>query len=527
VKMCQPHQPTGLRRVGARDFSDDVISGRLGPMTMYRLFLMAVVLLVSIAQAEPDRKPNIVLIYADDLGYREVGAFGQEKIKTPNLDRLAEQGMKLTRYYSASPVCAPSRCSLLTGLHTGHSTIRGNKPTPGTRWHDPEGPEGQWPIPDEEVTLAERLNEQGYTTGVFGKWGLGGPGSTGHPNFQGFDHFYGYLCQRVAHNYYPTHLWRNHDVDILPGNTWFRSAQKIDEPLENEAAYNERFRGEHYAPTEIADEMLRWLDASDDEPFFLYYASVIPHVALQAPQEWVDRYPLEWDEKPYLGDKGYLPNARPRATYAAMISYFDDVVGRILDHLDEAGIADNTIVIFTSDNGTSWVGGVDIGFFNSTGVLRGRKAQLWEGGIREPFIARWPGHIEAGSSSAVPAVAYDMVPTFLDLIGARPVRGVDGVSLGPTLLGRPDEQRGREFLYWEYPEGGQSQAVLLDNGRYKAIRTNLRKGDLAIQLFDLDHDPGETTDIAAENPAIVKRARWIMEREHTNSDLFPIKILDR
>ncbi|RMH09929.1 MAG: N-acetylgalactosamine-6-sulfatase [Planctomycetota bacterium] len=454
-------------------------------------------------------------------------------MRTPNINRLAAEGMRFTRYYSASPVCAPSRCTLLTGKHTGHATIRGNREIPGTRWHDPEGPEGQWPIPDEEITLAERLKELGYTTAVFGKWGLGGPGSTGHPNYQGFDHFYGYLCQRVAHNYYPTHLWRNHDVHILPGNTWFRSAQKLDAPLPSEQAYNERYRTVHYAPAKIADEMMRWLDQNDDKPFFLYYATIIPHLALQAPQEWVDKYPPDWDQEHYLGDRGYLPNARPHATYAAMISYLDDVIGRILQHLDEHGLTDNTIVLFSSDNGTSWVGGVDIEFFNSVGELRGHKAQLWEGGIRVPFIARWPGHIEPGSVNDTPAIACDIVPTLLDLVAGpsapsdepssdQPV--FDGVSLAPVLLGAETALK-RPFLYWEYPEGPQWQAVLLD-GRYKAVRNNLRKGDLTIQLFDLETDPGESTDIAADHPDLVERARQVMQREHTPSALFPIKVLD-
>lgn len=483
----------------------------------------------SLAAAQVDRPPNIVLIYADDLGYQETGAYGQKRIRTPNIDRLAGEGMRMTQYYSGSPVCAPSRCVLLTGKHTGHAFIRGNREVPGTKWYDPEGPEGQWPMAADEVTLAERLKQLGYTTGVFGKWGLGGPGSEGHPCYQGFDHFYGYLCQRVAHNYYPTHLWRNHDVDIQPGNDYFApGGQKLDAPLENEAAYNERYRGVHYAPAEIADEMLGWLDANDHKPFFLYYASIIPHAALQAPQEWVDRYPLEWDPKPYLGDSGYLPNARPHATYAAMISFFDDVVGRLLEHLDEKGLAENTIVLFSSDNGTTWVGGVDIAFFDSVGVLRGHKAQMWEGGVREPFIARWPGHIAPDSASELPCAAYDITPTLLDLIGAPAGSqdpSFDGISLAPTLLGHADGQPKHDFLYWEYPEGPQWQVVLLD-GRYKAVRNNLRKGDLTIQLFDLQNDPSESTNIAHDQAGIVARAERLMRTERTPSVLFPIKVLD-
>lgn len=492
----------------------------------FLLALLALPLLCPIAQAQATRPPNIVLIYADDLGYRETGAYGQEKIRTPNIDRLAAEGMRFTQYYSGSPVCAPSRCVLLTGKHTGHAAIRGNLEVPGTRWHDPESPEGQAPLPADEVTLAERLKTLGYATGAFGKWGLGGPGSEGHPCYQGFDHFYGYLCQRVAHNYYPTHLWRNHDVDILPGNTFFPSAQKIDAPLASEDDYNRRYRGAHYAPAEIADEMLRWLDANDDKPFFLYYASIIPHVALQVPQEWVDRYPADWDDQPYLGNSGYLPNARPRATYAAMISYFDDVVGRILRHLDERGLAENTIVLFSSDNGTSWVGGVDIAFFNSVGELRGRKAQMWEGGIREPFVVRWPNHVAPGTTSDLACVAYDVAPTILDLFNPRAAaeEAFDGLSLAPTLLAAGDQPT-HDFIYWEYPEGPQWQAVLLD-GRYKALRNNLRKGDLTILLFDLASDPGESKDIAAEHPDLVSRAERLMKSERTPNALFPIKVLD-
>lgn len=498
--------------------------------------LLALLLLAPSANAQATRPPNIVLIYADDLGYRETGAYGQEKIQTPNIDRLAAEGMRFTEYYSGSPVCAPSRCVLLTGRHTGHAAIRGNLEVPGTRWHDPESPEGQTPLPAEEVTLAERLKTLGYTTGAFGKWGLGGPGSEGHPCNQGFDHFYGYLCQRVAHNYFPTHLWRNHDVDIQPGNAFFPSAQKIDAPLASEEEYNQRYRGAHYAPGEIANEMLSWLDANDDAPFFLYYASIIPHVALQVPQEWVDRYPREWDDKPYLGNAGYLPNARPHATYAAMITYFDDVVGRILKHLDENGLSDNTIVLFSSDNGTSWVGGVDIAFFNSVGELRGHKAQMWEGGIREPLVVRWPQRVAPGATSNLACVAYDIVPTLLDLIaraqasseassgGAIEAPEFDGLSLAPTLLGLADQPK-HDFIYWEYPEGPQWQAVLLD-GRYKALRNNLRKGDLTIALFDLKSDPGESTDVATQHPDLVARASRLMQTERSPSALFPIKVLD-
>ncbi len=495
------------------------------------------------------RPPNVVFIMADDLGYHEVGAFGQEKIRTPNIDRLAAEGMRLTRHYSGSAVCAPTRSILMTGLHAGHATIRGNKPTPGGTW-DPESPEGQWPIPDEDFTLAEMFKEAGYATGAFGKWGLGGPGSTGHPNNQGFDHFYGYLCQRVAHNYYPTHLWRNHDVDVLDGNRYFPSHQRIKEPLASEAEYDERYRGAMYAPTEIAAEMLGWVreqhEEQPDQPFFLYYPTVIPHVALQAPKEFVDSYPDEWDTEHYLGNRGYLPNATPRATYAAMISYMDSNIGRLLDLLDELGLAENTLVVFTSDNGTTYVSGVDREFFNSLGELRGHKGNLWEGGIRMPTVVRWPGVVEAGSENAVPSYHPDWMVTLTALVDRRsePMGDaagetsaplderwyrsahLDGINLLPVLRGELETIE-RSFMYWEFPEGQGQQAVIFgESGRWKAIRPTLKKNPDVFELYDLLADPGEQHNVAADHPDLVAQAARIMREQHTPSTLFPFKALD-
>jgi arylsulfatase A len=473
-----------------------------------------------------DSPPNIILILADDLGFHELGAFGQEKIKTPHIDSLARDGMKLTRYYSGSPVCAPSRAVLLTGLHTGHAPIRGNKEM-GT-W-DPETPEGQYPLPDQITLLPELLKQQGYTTGVFGKWGLGGPGSEGHPSNQGVDHFYGYLCQRVAHNYYPTHLWRNHDVDVLDGNTFFAAHQRITEPPNTEAGWDQ-FKGQTYAPEEIINELLGWTEAqiSDDKPFFLCYWSLIPHVALQVPEEFVDMYPQDWDTEPYLGDKGYLPHPRPNAAYAGMISYFDNNVGRILDLLEAKGVADNTLIIFTSDNGTTWVGGVDREFFGSLGDLRGRKGTLWEGGIKMPTIARWPGQIPPGSNSDFVCAAEDLYPTFSQVAGIQPPHGLDGQSILPILTGKGNQPSIRT-LYWEYPEGKQQQAVLFE-GRYKAIRPNLNKENLpehlGLELYDLILDPNETTDIAIDRPNLVAKAIELMQQHHLPNEVFPINAID-
>jgi arylsulfatase A len=493
------------------------------------LSMLVVAIGAGALRAQPaDRPPNVVFIMADDLGYREVGCFGQEKILTPNIDRLAAEGMRLTRHYAGSAVCAPTRAVLMTGKHTGHSPIRGNKEAGG--W-GPEEPEGQHPLPGPEVTLAEMFRARGYATGAFGKWGLGGPGSEGHPSFQGFDHFYGYLCQRVAHNYYPTHLWRNHDVDVLHNNRYFSAHQKLAEPLESEAAYDERFAGGDYAPEEIITELLGWVrerhEQRPDQPIFVYYPTIIPHLALQAPREWVDRYPREWDTGPYLGDQGYLPNPRPRAAYAAMISSMDHDVGRILDLLDELGLAENTIVVFTSDNGASYVGGVDREFFGSHGELRGHKGQLWEGGIRVPTVVRWPGVVGPGTESAAPSYHPDWLPTLAAAAGGAAPEGVDGLSLLPMLrgeVGRVD----REFLYWEFPEGAQQQAMVFGaSGRWKLLRPALRSEPDRVELYDLLDDPGETTNLAETHPDLVAQGLETMRSQHLNSALFPIAALDR
>lgn len=482
-------------------------------------------------QIAPEGPPNIIFIMADDLGYREVGCFGQDKIRTPNLDRLAAEGVRLTRHYSGSAVCAPTRAVLMTGRHTGHSPIRGNRE--GGGW-GPEAPEGQHPLPAGEVTIAELLATRGYATGAFGKWGLGGPGSEGHPCFQGFDHFYGYLCQRVAHNYYPTHLWRNHDVDVLHNNRYFSAHQKIAEPLADHAAYAERFAGGDYAPGEIAEEMLRWLRRHAEErperPFFLYYPTIIPHLALQAPQEWVERYPPEWDREHYLGQRGYLPHPRPRAAYAAMISYMDHDVGRLLDLVDELGLTEDTIVIFTSDNGASYVGGVDREFFGSLGELRGHKGNLYEGGIRVPTIVRWPGRVPANSTSEIASYHPDWLPTIAEAAGAAAPEGLDGRSLLPALTGL-EASPVHEWMYWEFPEGAQQQALIFgtgaDAGRWKLVRPALRESPERLELYDLREDPGESENLAETSPELVGYAMQVLSQQHVRSSIFPIAAIDR
>ena len=484
-------------------------------MRITALLSMLLLRTTSVAPAQ-----NIIYILADDLGYHELGSYGQEKIRTPNLDRIAAEGMRFTRHYSGSPVCAPSRCVLMTGRHTGHASIRGNKEVGG--W-GPEEPEGQWPLPADDVTIAEMLSDAGYHTGAFGKWGLGGPGSEGHPNNQGFDHFYGYLCQRVAHNYYPTHLWRNHDVDVLHGNRHFRAHQRIAEPFADLAEY-ERYRGEDYAPEAIINEALDFVRRNHEAPFFLYYGSVIPHVALQAPAESVEAYPTAWDPVHYLGDRGYLPTPRPRATYAAMISYLDANVGRLLDLLDELGIADDTIVMFSSDNGTTFNGGCDRAFFNSLGDLRGTKCTVYEGGLRVPMLVRWPGVVEPGSTTGHVSAFQDVLPTLAAITGADVPAAIDGISFLPTLRGDDAAQRAHDHLYWEYPERRGEQAVIW--GRYKGVRRALHDGELAVEVYDLEADPAESTDLASSLPEVAAKIEALMRASRHSNPLFPIAVLD-
>lgn len=461
---------------------------------------------LGLASALPPAQPNIIYILADDLGYGEVGAFGQEKIRTPNLDRMAAEGMKFTQHYTGAPVCAPARSSLLEGKHSGHTQIRDNSEVPGP-FYGPESQEGQRPLREGTYTIARMLQEAGYETGGVGKWGNGGPGSVGRPTQQGFDFWCGYLCQRQAHNYYPTHLWLN-DYRLDMNNRFFLPAQKFEGDPENLGDYA-KYRGKVYAGDIMHDQALQFIRKNKNSPFFLYVADPAPHLALQVPQDSVDEYIGEFDEKPYLGGSGYLPHPHPYSAYAGMITRMDDRIGEMLDLLVELEIDDNTLVIFTSDNGpTHDVGGVNTAFFNSAGGLRGRKGSVWEGGIRVPTIAYWPGRIPAGKTSDVISAHYDMMPTFAELAGARAARDADGISLVPTLLNR-GRQKHHEYLLWEFPGYGGQQAVRM--GQWKAVRRDIKQNPNApIQLFNLSVDEAETTDVAAQHPEIVERARQAM-----------------
>ena len=443
-------------------------------------------------------KTNVILIIADDLGYAELGCYGQQKIRTPNIDRLAQQGMRFTQYYSGSPVCAPSRCVLMTGNHSGHAAIRTNREVK---------PEGQEPMPAAEVTIAELFQRAGYKTGAIGKWGLGPPKSEGDPMRQGFDFFFGYNCQRHAHNHYPTYLYRNHERVELPAG---------DQPD----------LGKVYSHDLFEHEALNFVRTNRDQPFFLYLPFIIPHVALQVPDDSLAEYRGKWDDPPYTGGKGYRPHPHPRAAYAAMVTRLDRTVGRIVELVDELGLGEETLIVFTSDNGPTHggVGGSDSEFFNSAGQLRGLKGSVYEGGIRVPFIARWTGKIKSATTSDLPCAAYDLLPTFCEVAAIDWPRDTDGISILPTLLGRGEQQR-HEFLYWEFPSYGGQQAVRM--GDWKGVRQALTKGRIKTELYNLSRDIGERRDVAAEQPKIVEQIDRIMAESHVLSKLFPIKALDQ
>jgi len=458
--------------------------------------------------------PNIILILADDLGYADLSCYGQTRFETPHLDALAAEGVRGTAHYAGSPVCAPSRCALLTGLHTGHAYIRANDELPerGDVWNDPSL-EGQRPLAAGLPTVASVLREAGYATALIGKWGLGGPGSEGEPTRHGFDYAFGYLCQRQAHNHYPDHLWRNGqrvplDNPAMPAHQRFPADANPADPR----AYD-RYRGRQYAFDVMLDDALAWVRAHRTRPFFLHLAPTIPHVALQVPEDSLRRFLGRYQEHPYLGEQGYLPQFAPRAAYAAMIARLDDGIDRLLRTLAELGLDERTLVIFTSDNGATFAtGGYDAAFFASNAPWRGAKQDLYEGGIRVPFIARWPGRIPRGTVRAEPCAAWDLPATFADLAGARPLPGGDGTSLRPLLLGGTPSPH--PPLYWEY-EGMQA----VRDGEWKAVR-NARRDTFA--LYDLASDPGEQRDVAQANPAVAARLRALLGELRTESALFPL-----
>ena len=463
--------------------------------------------------AKGARKPNIIFILADDLGYAELGCYGQTKIKTPNIDKLCKAGMKFSNAYSGHAVCAPSRCTFLTGLHTGHSFVRQNLGMPYA---------GQLDIPLDTVTVAKLLKQAGYATACCGKWGLGGAGTDGVPWKQGFDEFYGYLDQWRAHSYYPEYLYHNDKRIPLRNKTAGTSAAGLSghgglkKPLATEKEYFDRYAGPEYCTTGMIDTALQFIHKNKTEPFFLYYATPIPHVSIQVPQEDYKQYKDKLGDKAhYLGERGYLPHPQPRAGYAAMVSHMDRNVGKIMALVKSLGLDDNTLIIFTSDNGPTFNGGSDSTYFKST-PFRGLKCSLWEGGIRVPLIAKWPGKIKAGSKSDLPTALWDMMPTFLEAIGEKGLipKGIDGLSILPTLTGK-GKQEIHDHLYWE---SGKTKAVRM--GNWKGYSTANKAGVRRFQLFNLATDPKETTNVAKDNPKITAKIEKIMIEGRTDSPYF-------
>jgi arylsulfatase A-like enzyme len=429
------------------------------------------------------RKPNVVFILADDLGYGDLGCYGQEKIKTPNVDRLAREGMRFTQCYAGSTVCAPSRCTLMTGLHTGHCTVRGNAAVP---------------LRPQDRTIAELLKEAGYATGLVGKWGLGEAGSTGAPNKKGFDYFFGFLNQTHAHNYYPDFLWRNGEKVPIEGNV-----QSSTKGVAEKRA--------QYAPDLFAKEALEFVDRNKDRPFFLY-------LALTTPNAYIERTKAQGNgmEVPDAGAYRDRDWPVPEKDKAAMITRMDADVGKLLARLKELKIDDDTIVFFTSDNGPHKEGGNDPRFFNSGGGLRGIKRDLYEGGIRVPMIVRWPGHVRAGAVSDLQWAFWDFLPTCTDLAHITHPDHTDGISIAPTLLGK-GEQKPHAYLYWEFHEGGSKQAVRF--GDWKAVRL---KPSGPVELYDLRADVGEQHNVAGGHADLVAKATAMFKEARTESEHWPL-----
>jgi arylsulfatase A-like enzyme len=449
-------------------------------------------------------KPNIVFILADDLGYGDLGFLGQQYIETPNIDRLAAEGMFFSQHYSGAPVCAPSRSALLTGLHTGHTPVRGNYEIQ---------PEGQYPMPDTLQTLSKIFQKEGYATGAFGKWGLGFVGTSGDPSNQGFEQFYGYNCQRYAHRYYPAYLWDNQTKVDLPGNDW---SNKVT-----------------YAPDLIQEKTIEFIENNAKNPFFLFMPIVMPHAELAAPDDEIfQKYRAKFgEEKAHVAPKGgdygpemlipgYQSTDHPRATFAAMVERTDRYVGEVMAKLEELGLSEHTIVIFTSDNGAHFEGGTDYDFFDSNGPFRGLKRDLYEGGIHVPLIVKWPGKVKPGSTSDHVSAFWDWLPTFSELLGKNISNEGDGISFLPTLLGKADQVQ-HHHLYWEFHELEGRQAVR--QGNWKLVKYQVKDpSKVTVELFDLETDPGETHNLASQNPGRVAELDQLIQTSHQPNPVFQL-----
>ncbi|MCI0703228.1 MAG: arylsulfatase [Planctomycetia bacterium] len=445
-----------------------------------RYLLSAIFALVFTLTAQA-RQPNIIFILADDLGYGDLGCYGQKKIKTPTLDKLASEGMRFTQTYAGSTVCAPSRCSLMTGLHTGHCRVRGN---------------GRVFLTADDVTIASALKKAGYVTGCAGKWGLGDPGTAGVPSKQGYDHFFGFLNQTHAHNYYPDHLWRHEE--------------KV--PLKNVQEKGVASKRVEYAPELITADALAFVEKNKAKPFFLYYAPTLPHANNEKTRAIGEGNEIP-NDKPYTNEDW----PQPEKNKAAMITYLDADVGKLLAKLKELGLENDTVIFFSSDNGPHREGGNTIEFFASNGPFRGFKRSLTDGGIRVPGIVRWPGVVKSASVSEHVWAFWDVFPTVCEIGGAEVPKNLDGISFVPTLKGK-GEQKTHDFLYWEFHEGGTKQAVR--HGNWKAIRLAPKS---PLELYDVVKDPGEKLNVAKDNPAVVEKIETYLKTARTESKDWPIR----
>ena len=463
---------------------------------IYTMLVMLGLLSAGGYAAQAQSRPNVIVIMVDDMGYGDLGCYGSQKIHTPRIDRMAAEGLRFTDFYSGTSVCAPSRAALMTGMHTGHTAVRGNKEIK---------PEGQYPLPDSSFTMAELFQAAGYVTGGFGKWGLGSPGSGGDPMHQGFNRFYGYNCQREAHQLYPDHLWSD---------------------LQRVSLDNRPGQQRQYAPDLIQEQALSFLSANSGRPFFMYLAYTPPHAALQVPpgDSAFEAYKKIFNEQPQpvaeWKGTGYQPNPYPKAAYAAMVSRVDRYVGEVLDLLKARGIDRNTLVMFTSDNGPHKEGGNDPAFFNSGAGFRGVKRSLYEGGMRVPLIARWPAVIKKSGVTGHVSASWDLLPTFADLLKAGTIQGTDGLSMLPLMKGGKG-QAAHAYLYWEFHEENGRQAVRM--GNWKGVRQQLiKQPDGPIELYDIKNDPAESIDLSAKHPEIVAQIDRIMKSAHVEHPDFPL-----
>jgi arylsulfatase A len=470
---------------------------------MKKLLILAAFGMLHFSQAA--NRPNVIYILADDLGYGDLSCYGQTHFQTPNIDALAAKGMKFTQHYSGSAVCAPSRCTLMTGLNTGHAPIRGNGKV---------DPEGQRPMPPDTFTLAHLFKNAGYATGIFGKWGLGAPESGGDPLDMGFDRFYGYNCQQQAHFYHPYYLWSDRQREMLWNNFGLETGD--------------------YAPDFIQEQALKFIETNKDQPFFCYYALIQPHAEMAAPEEYMRKYRGKFlpessfegtDSGPEFRRTEYGSQSEAHAAFAAMVNVMDDDVGELVAKLGELGIADNTLILFSSDNGPHQEGGHDPAYFNSNGSQRGVKRDLYEGGVHVPMIAAWPGKVAPGAETDHLSAFWDVLPTMADLTGQPVPEKLDGISFLPTLLGKSG-QKEHDNLYWEFHE--KNGRVAIRQGKWKAVRYDVGiDPDSPLELYDLFSDPQEATNVSGEYPevaakldALIKGARSMSPEPNFN---FPAK----